>query len=115
MEGITIERSVKSISFDEKNELCLIRFWPDKGDSDKEIENTWFYTIVKIEKLKLFGGIPEICEIITVDTDLPNKDKFEHVDSIRYELVDARFKPAEFLGLGHYGAKKGLFRAIKYP
>jgi hypothetical protein len=115
MERITIERSVKSISFDDKNELCLIRFWSNKFDSDKEIENTSFYTIVKIEQLKLFGGVPEICEIMTVEKDLQDKDKFKHVDLIKYEFVDTVYKPAEFLGLGYYGAKKGLFRAIKYP
>ncbi len=116
MEGISISRSVESISFDETNKLCLIRFWANRGDSENEIENTSFYTIVKIEALKLFGGIPKTCHIRTTDKELILKKHFKYVN-LRHPLKDrdTEYKPAEFIGISYEGADRGLFKAIQFP
>jgi len=43
---------VASIKFDKNGKFCLIKFYPEKKDSDDELKKTHFYTIVSIGELK---------------------------------------------------------------
>lgn len=99
----TVSCNVCSIKFDKSGKFCLIKFFPENRNSEDELKKTYFYTIVSIEELKGYGGVPKYCEIIPVKK-LDNKDLF---------AVESHYKPSELNGISYYGSQQGFFWAFK--
>jgi hypothetical protein len=98
-----ISRNVYSFQIDKSLKYCLIKFWPDRGNSEDEVESNWYYTIVEIPLLRMYGGVPERCEIKPID----------RLNNSKYFDIESKFKPAIFEGLDYNCAKKGIFWGLR--
>jgi hypothetical protein len=94
---------VASIKFDKNGKFCLIKFFPESKESDDELKKTHFYTIVSVEELKGYGGVPKYCELIPVK-ELENKDLFN---------LESHYKPSVLDGISYYGSQQGFFWEFK--
>jgi len=94
---------VASIKFDKNGKFCLIKFFPESKESDDELKKTLFYTIVSVEELKGYGGVPKYCELIPVK-ELENKDLFN---------LESHYKPSVLDGISYYGSQRGFFWEFK--
>lgn len=95
-----IERSVATFSIETTAKYCLIKFYSQDYKSDDILKSTLFYTIVKVDVLKAYGGIPKICKLIPTSQNFENSKLFN---------ISEEFKPAIFDGVSYYASDKGKF------
>ncbi len=98
-----ISLGVSSFKMDKSGRFCLLKFYPEKWDSEDELKRTKFFTIVSVSELKAYGGIPKRCELRPV-IEIENKELFD---------IELTYKAATFEGVSYYGASQGLFWSFK--
>jgi hypothetical protein len=98
-----ISCGVSSIKMDKSGKYCLIKFYPEKRDSEDELKKTFFFTIVSVSELKAYGGIPMHCDLRPSD-EIENEQLFD---------IEPNYKAAKFEGISYYGSSKGLFWSFK--
>ena len=81
---------ISSLKIEDSGVYCLIELYPEFPNSKKEKALEKYYTIVKLQLLKAYGGLPRKILIQPSDSPLGNENLFK---------IDNNRKPATFEGI----------------
>jgi|GEM_PF-5588190 len=85
-----VSKQIFSLKIEDSGVHCLIELYSDFPKRNEERPKERYYTIVKLQLLKAYGGLPRKILIRPSDNPLGNEDLFK---------IDGHMKPATFEGI----------------
>lgn len=94
-------RRVSSIKLDRSGKYCLIQFYPQKllhkwNSNEDSISDPIFYTIVEVELLKAYGGVPDYCLLVPAESKLEQEVHFKIDEDCTPALFEGTKNPGKF-------------------